>query len=130
MQIFKSINKLFRKTKPSIISLFYKTIKMRSTKLVSMWPVALVGALRWEGPVCRAGKVLRFFTGWKPSRKFPVDMASFAVNLRVLLVDRRDAKINAEVPRGFIESDFLSQQLKVSISDIEAKADDCRRVYF
>ena len=103
---------------------------MRTTKTVSMWPVALVGALRWEGPVCQAGKVLRFFTGWKPSRKFPVDMASFAVNLRLLLVERRDAKIDAEVQRGFIESDFLSQQLKISVSDIEAKADDCTRVCY
>ena len=101
---------------------------MRSTKVVSMWPVALVGALRWEGPICKNGKVIKFFTGWKPSRKFPVDMAAFAINLKLLLVERRDARIEAEVARGSIESDFLSNQLLISVGDVEAKADDCTRV--
>lgn len=92
-----------------------------------MWPVALVGALRWEGPVCKNGKVEKFFTGWRPDRKFPIDMAAFAVNMK-LLFQYPTAYINPDVERGFLETDFL-QQLHISLNDLEAKANDCSKVW-
>ena len=99
---------------------------MRTTKKVSMWPVALVGGLRWEGPVCKNGKVVQFFTAWKVGqRAFPVDMAAFAVNLDLLRDNR--VLINPQVERGFLESDFL-EQLKITQDDLEAKAEDCSKV--
>ena len=91
-----------------------------------MWPVALAGGLRFEGPVCSNGKVLEFFTAWMPSREFPVDMAAFAVSLE-LLFQHPTCYINPDVRRGFLETDFL-QQLEISLDDIDAKANDCTRV--
>lgn len=99
---------------------------MRNTKLVSIWPVALVGGLRWEGPICKNGKVLKFFTAWKPERMFPVDMAAFAVNI-ALLFKYPEVYINPDVARGYLESDFL-QQLHITKEMLEAKAEDCSKV--
>ena len=37
---------------------------------VGVWPVGIVGKLRYEGPVCvlETGKVVSWFTAWKPDR--------------------------------------------------------------
>lgn len=91
-----------------------------------MWPVALVGGLRWEGPICKNGKVKKFFTGWKPSRTFPMDMAGFAFHIDLLL-KYQDASIDPESKLGFLETDFL-KKLRITLYDIEAKANDCTRV--
>ena len=48
---------------------------MRYTKVISIWPVAFVGMLRYEGPNCQNGQVISFHTSFRPDRKFPVDMA-------------------------------------------------------
>lgn len=101
--------------------------EMRTTKIVSMWPVALVGGLRFEGPICEGGRVREFFTAWMPERQFPVDMAAFAVNLNLLTQHHPTAAINPEVARGFLETDFL-QQLKINVEDIEAKGNDCSKI--
>lgn len=100
--------------------------EMRTTKGVSMWPVALVGGLRYEGPVCSEGHVKEFFTAWMPQRQFPVDMAAFAINLGVLF-RHPTAAINPEVARGFLETDIL-QQLDTKMEDIEAKGNDCKKI--
>lgn len=39
------------------------TLQMRNTKKVSVWPVALVGDLRYESPVVVRGKV---YTNFEP----------------------------------------------------------------
>ena len=99
---------------------------MRFTKKVSVWPVALVGGLRWEGPICVYGKVIEFFTAWQPSRDFPLDMAAFAVNLNLIL-DNPNAYINPDSRRGYLETDFL-KSLNIRKEDMEAKAENCRKV--
>ena len=58
---------------------------MRYTERVSVWPVGLSGGLRWEGPLCSDGEVSGFYTAWHPNRLFPIDMAGFAFNLKLLL---------------------------------------------
>lgn len=100
--------------------------EMRSTLIVSIWPVALVGGLPWEGPVCKDGKVTHFYTSWEKSRQFPVDMAAFAINLE-LFFKYPHAKINPESKRGYLETDFL-QSLHVTLDDLEAKAKDCTKI--
>ena len=49
-----------------------------------MWPVGLVTELGVSSPIVRQGKVIGFYDGWKAYRKFPVDMAGFAVNLKLI----------------------------------------------
>ena len=48
---------------------------------VGVWPVGIVGKLRYEGPVCEDGKVTKWFTAWKADRPFPLDMAGFSFHL-------------------------------------------------
>ncbi|KAJ3604222.1 hypothetical protein NHX12_028963 [Muraenolepis orangiensis] len=99
--------------------------EMRSTQRVSVWPVGLVGGMRYERPVVEGGKVVRFHTGWRPSRPFPLDMAGFAVSLKAVLANR-DACFDGNAPMGFLESSFL--QGVVTMEELEPKADNCSKV--
>jgi beta-1,3-glucuronyltransferase len=59
---------------------------MRYTKKVSMWPVGLVTKVGLSSPVVNnKGVVIDFFDGWMANRKFPVDMAGFAVSVQLVL---------------------------------------------
>lgn len=56
---------------------------MRNTKTVSVWPVGLVGNVRFERPILdEHDKVANWSTGWRPERPFAIDMAGFAINLK------------------------------------------------
>ena len=47
-----------------------------------MFPVGLVTQLGVSSPIIKNGKVVGFYDGWIADRKFPVDMAGFAVNVQ------------------------------------------------
>lgn len=100
--------------------------QMRWTKKVSVWPVALSGGARWAGPVVSGGKVTGFHTNWAKDRKFPIDMAAFAVNLNVLLVDFKDVIFDDSARRGFLEPTFLSAI--TTVTELEPLADNCTKV--
>ncbi|KAM9718378.1 galactosylgalactosylxylosylprotein 3-beta-glucuronosyltransferase 3 [Menidia menidia] len=99
--------------------------EMRSTQLVSVWPVGLVGGMKYERPVVEGGKVVRFHVGWRPSRPFPMDMAGFAVSLKLVLANP-EACFDGEAPMGLLESSFLKGL--VTMEELEPKADDCTKV--
>ncbi|XP_072345388.1 galactosylgalactosylxylosylprotein 3-beta-glucuronosyltransferase 3 [Scyliorhinus torazame] len=99
--------------------------EMRWTKRVSVWPVGLVGGLRFERPLVENGKVVGFYTAWKPNRPFPMDMAGFAVALQLLLANR-EARFDINAERGYLESSLL--QSLVSIEELEPRADNCNTV--
>ncbi|XP_069063140.1 galactosylgalactosylxylosylprotein 3-beta-glucuronosyltransferase 3 [Pleurodeles waltl] len=99
--------------------------EMRHTKRVSVWPVGLVGGLRFERPLVENGKVTGFYTAWKPNRPFPMDMAGFAISLQLLLANR-EAKFDLRVERGYLESSLL--QSLVSMEELEPKAENCSKV--
>lgn len=67
--------------------------QMRYTKKVSMWPVGLITKYGVSSPIVRNGTVSGFYDGWIGGRKFPVDMAGFAVNVNFLL-----SRPNASMP--------------------------------
>lgn len=98
--------------------------EMRWTKKVSMWPVGLVTQFAVSSPVIKNGKVVGFYDGWIAGRKFPVDMAGFAVNIEFLLT-----KPNVTMPFvvGYEEDGFL-KSLKITVNDIEPKAKNCTEV--
>ncbi|XP_016346233.1 galactosylgalactosylxylosylprotein 3-beta-glucuronosyltransferase 3 isoform X2 [Sinocyclocheilus anshuiensis] len=99
--------------------------EMRYTYRVSVWPVGLVGGMKFERPVVEDGKVVRFHTGWRPNRPFPIDMAGFAVSLRLILTNPQ-ARFDGDAQMGFLESSFL--QHLVTMDDLEPKADLCTKV--
>jgi len=59
-----------------------KYLKMRSTRKVSVWPVAFVGELMVERPKTGENKKVQgWLVKWRPERPYAVDMAGFAINL-------------------------------------------------
>ena len=58
---------------------------MRETVKVSMWPVGLVTSFGVSSPIVKNGRVVGFYDGWNGLRKFPVDMAGFAINMDMFL---------------------------------------------
>ncbi|XP_076828327.1 galactosylgalactosylxylosylprotein 3-beta-glucuronosyltransferase 3 [Brachyhypopomus gauderio] len=99
--------------------------EMRHTQRVSVWPVGLVGGMRFERPVVEDGRVVGFHTGWRPSRPFPIDMAGFAVSLKLLLANP-EARFDGDAQMGFLESSLL--QSLVTVDELEPKADMCTKV--
>lgn len=71
-------------------------------------------------------QVTGWFTYWKPHRPFAMDMAGFAVNLRLIL-QHPNAQFTNAVQRGYQESTLLTG-LGVMLADLEPKASGCTRV--
>lgn len=99
---------------------------MRTVKGVGVWPVGLVGGLLVEKPLINSkGKVIGWNSAWRPERPFPVDMAGFAINLK-LLHNHPNAAFSWDVSRGFQESAILSQV--TTVEQLEPMADNCSKV--
>uniref|UniRef100_H2MYZ7 Galactosylgalactosylxylosylprotein 3-beta-glucuronosyltransferase n=1 Tax=Oryzias latipes TaxID=8090 RepID=H2MYZ7_ORYLA len=101
--------------------------EMRFTTKVSVWPVAFVGGLPYESPkVNSSGKVY----GWRvlldPHRPFAINMAGFAVNLKLILTKPQARFKLTGVKAGYQESSLLKDL--VSLSDLEPKASNCTKV--
>ncbi|XP_065303259.2 galactosylgalactosylxylosylprotein 3-beta-glucuronosyltransferase 3-like [Dermacentor albipictus] len=100
--------------------------EMRKTVKVSVWPVGLVGGLMVERPIVRDSHVVGWNAVWKPYRHYPLDMAGFAVSLRLLL-DNPDAQFRLRLPRGQQES-YLLKQLLSGPEELEPRAGNCTQV--
>ena len=59
--------------------------QMRWTKRVSMWPVGLVTDFALSTPILKDGRHIGWYDGWISGRKYPVDMAGFAVSVPYLI---------------------------------------------
>ena len=99
---------------------------MRWTKGVSVWPVGLTGAARFAGPIVKDGKVVDFHTNWAPNRSFPLDMAGFSINLKLLVKEKPWVNFNAAARRGYLEPSFLEQL--TTRDQLEPLADNCTKV--
>jgi len=100
--------------------------EMRLTVGVSVWPVGLVGKLRYETPVVHGGHVVGWLTFWHPERPMATDMAGFAVNTKLFL-QHPLVEFSEKSSRGFMESDLLVG-LKLKLSDLEARAHNCTKI--
>lgn len=98
---------------------------MRWTKKVSMWPVGLIGKFGVSSPVVKNGTIIGFYDSWSGGRKFPVDMAGFAVNVQFLM-----SRKNVTMPfkAGFEEDGFLKSLQPLSLHEIELLASNCTEV--
>ncbi|XP_063220416.1 galactosylgalactosylxylosylprotein 3-beta-glucuronosyltransferase P isoform X2 [Bacillus rossius redtenbacheri] len=99
--------------------------EMRWTTRVSMWPVGLCTKFGLSTPIVIDSKFAGFYDGWVAGRKFPVDMAGFAVSVQFLL-----QRPNAKMPYkpGFEEDGFLKSLAPFEPSQIELKANNCSKV--
>ncbi|XP_078456622.1 galactosylgalactosylxylosylprotein 3-beta-glucuronosyltransferase 2-like [Lampetra planeri] len=100
--------------------------EIRSVHQVGVWPVGLVGGRRYERPLVERGRVVGWYTGWRPDRPFATDMAGFAVNLEVLLSHHMAVFKRRGSQPGMQESDFLKQI--TTMEELEPKADNCTKV--
>ncbi|KAK0087695.1 hypothetical protein PV325_000352 [Microctonus aethiopoides] len=102
--------------------------EMEKIKVIGVWPVGLVGGLMVERPICDnvTNKVVGFNSAWKPERIFPIDMAGFALNLKVV-IEKKDAMFSYAAPNGYHETTLLEQM--VTRDQLEPLADCCTKVY-
>ncbi|XP_043671437.1 galactosylgalactosylxylosylprotein 3-beta-glucuronosyltransferase P-like [Vespula pensylvanica] len=99
--------------------------EIRKTKTVSMFPVGLCTKFGLSSPIIKNGTFAGFYDGWVAGRKFPVDMAGFAVNVKFLL-----QRPNATMPfrAGYEEDGFLKSLAPLEPRDVQLLADNCTRV--
>ena len=90
-----------------------------------MFPVGLCTKYGLSSPVVKNGKFSGFYDGWVAGRKFPVDMAGFAVNVKFLL-----ERPNASMPyrAGYEEDGFLKSLAPFEPKEIELLADNCTKI--
>lgn len=90
-----------------------------------MWPVGLVTKYGLSSPIVRKGKLDGFYDGWIGGRKYPVDMAGFAVNVKFFL-----SRPKAAMPYkpGYEEDGFLKSLSPLNNTEIELLASQCTEV--
>ncbi|KAJ8368843.1 hypothetical protein SKAU_G00088710 [Synaphobranchus kaupii] len=136
LELFEEGRVSARKVKPSVVARTcesnpalhsWRLPRMRSTRKVSVWPVAFVGGLRYESPkVNAAGKVYGWKTVFDPHRPFAIDMAGFAVNLRLILFKPQAYFKLRGIKGGYQESSLLREL--VTLNDLEPKAANCTKI--
>lgn len=68
------------------------------------------------------------WTAFKPWREIPVDMSGFAVNLDLILTHPEAEFVASQKDFGTLESDFLMKLGIRNFTELEPKADGCKRV--
>jgi len=103
--------------------------EITTTVKVSMFPVGLIGEQGVSMPLVSptTGKVLGFSDDWFAQRKFPVDMAGFAVNVKFML-ERNKMAAQAMPYKAGYEEDLFLQSLNISLEDISPLASNCTEI--
>ncbi|KAH8408141.1 hypothetical protein KR222_000708 [Zaprionus bogoriensis] len=98
--------------------------EIRKTQRVSMFPVGLIADYAVSGPVVRDGKVVAFLDSWVAGRRWPVDMAGFAVNLAYMSLY---PKVNMPYKPGY-EEDLFLRSIGLHIDQIEPRGSNCTEI--
>ncbi|XP_001353933.3 galactosylgalactosylxylosylprotein 3-beta-glucuronosyltransferase P isoform X1 [Drosophila pseudoobscura] len=99
--------------------------QMRYISKVGMWPVGLVTKTGVSSPIIRNGKLDGYYDGWIGGRKYPVDMAGFAVNIKFL---RQRPHAQMPFKPGYEEDGFLRSLAPLDNDEIDLLADECRDI--
>ncbi|XP_005177433.1 galactosylgalactosylxylosylprotein 3-beta-glucuronosyltransferase S isoform X1 [Musca domestica] len=98
--------------------------EIRDTKHVSMFPVGLIANYGISGPVVCKGKVIGFLDSWVAGRRWPVDMAGFAVSLSYMAEHP-----NASMPyKPGYEEDYFLRSIGLTLDMIEPKGSNCTEI--
>ncbi|XP_017105727.1 galactosylgalactosylxylosylprotein 3-beta-glucuronosyltransferase S isoform X2 [Drosophila bipectinata] len=98
--------------------------EIRKTQIVSMFPVGLIADYGISGPVVRKGKVVAFLDSWIAGRRWPVDMAGFAVNLEYMA---KYPYVNMPYKPGY-EEDLFLRSIGLRMDLIEPRGNNCTEV--
>ncbi|TWW78477.1 Galactosylgalactosylxylosylprotein 3-beta-glucuronosyltransferase 2 [Takifugu flavidus] len=86
---------------------------MRSTRGVSVWPVGFVGGRSYERPLVSEGKVVGWYTGWRPDRPFATDMA--VVNIMSEMNSAKCRRVNL-VKQHFVPTSLPASRVNALTS--------------
>ncbi|XP_023177576.2 galactosylgalactosylxylosylprotein 3-beta-glucuronosyltransferase S isoform X2 [Drosophila hydei] len=98
--------------------------EIRQTQRVSMFPVGLIAEYAISGPVVRDGKVVAFLDSWVAGRRWPVDMAGFAVSLSYM---SQYPNVNMPYKPGY-EEDLFLRSIGLRIEQIEPRGKNCTEI--
>ncbi|XP_020800512.1 galactosylgalactosylxylosylprotein 3-beta-glucuronosyltransferase S isoform X2 [Drosophila serrata] len=98
--------------------------EIRKTQRVSMFPVGLIADYAISGPVVRKGKVVAFLDSWVAGRRWPVDMAGFAVSLEYMA---QYPNVNMPYKPGY-EEDLFLRSINVRMDEIEPRGKNCTEI--
>lgn len=99
--------------------------QMRHIQKVGMWPVGLISKYGVSSPIVANGTISGFYDGWIGGRKYPIDMAGFAVSVKFLL-----SRPKAEMPfkAGYEEDGFLRSLDPLDMKEIDLLASNCTEI--
>ncbi|KAH9285246.1 Galactosylgalactosylxylosylprotein 3-beta-glucuronosyltransferase 3 [Echinococcus granulosus] len=103
--------------------------EMRNLRQGATWPVGIVGGSSWEGCITapeEPSRIVGFWTGYKPRRSFPIDMAAFAINVDLLFTYPNASFDYKHVEQQ--EGTLLSQVGFKSALDLEPRANGCSKI--
>jgi len=100
--------------------------EIRKVNRVGVWPVAFVGRVRFAAPKCSKGKVIGFHVKWGADRSFPIDMAGFAIGLRLLVKEKPEVIFESTALKGHLEPTFLEHL--TTVDQLEPLANNCTKV--
>lgn len=90
-----------------------------------MFPVGLITKTGLSTPIVKHGAFAGFYDGWIGGRKFPIDMAGFAISVEFL---KQRPKAMMPYKPGFEEDGFLKSLAPFEPRDAELLASNCTRV--
>ena len=99
--------------------------ELRSTKKVGIVPTGNFPRTGISSPVVDKGRITGFVDPFPGDRKWPVDMASFAVN--IAFWRSKGAPLCSANKKGRIETQFL-EHMMINLTDLEPKANNCTEV--
>ncbi|XP_076090146.1 galactosylgalactosylxylosylprotein 3-beta-glucuronosyltransferase 2-like isoform X1 [Mytilus galloprovincialis] len=99
--------------------------EMRYTKKVSVWPVGFVSRRQYQTPILKNGKVVKFNAWNTENRKFPIDMAGFALNTKMFYFNPQ-LYFWKTFRVGYQETMFL--EICCLLRDLEPKGNGCTKV--
>lgn len=99
--------------------------QIRFIRKVGMWPVGLISKYGVSSPIVVNGSITGFYDGWIGGRKYPIDMAGFAVSVKFLL-----SRPKAEMPfkAGYEEDGFLRSLDPLDLKEIDLLASNCTEI--
>ncbi|XP_049281845.1 galactosylgalactosylxylosylprotein 3-beta-glucuronosyltransferase P [Anopheles funestus] len=99
--------------------------QLRHVRKVAMFPVGLISKYQVSSPVVKNGTITGFYDGWLGGRKYPLDMAGFAVSVKFL-----HTRPKAQMPfkPGYEEDGFLRSLEPLELKEVDLLASNCTEI--
>ncbi|KFB44758.1 AGAP001367-PA-like protein [Anopheles sinensis] len=99
--------------------------QLRHVRKVAMFPVGLISKYQVSSPIVKNGTITGFYDGWLGGRKYPLDMAGFAVSVKFL-----HSRPKAQMPfkPGYEEDGFLRSLEPLDLKEVELLASNCTEI--